>query len=297
MTDDFGTLKSMTGFGFASVVVNKAKFEVEIQSVNRRHLEINLSLPESFFRFENEIRKLLGEKIARGQLNFRLRWKSENTSSKEITVDSIKIKALKSAWEQVALETGIKAPLTFDLFQDVLRYEEKVEGGEDCLKEVIALAIVSLDGVKRKEGEILKADFESRLKNLQEAFCKIEINSIGATDHYRQKLKDRLQELFSGHPENEERVLKEVALFAERIDITEEIVRFKMHMEAFYETLQKPLQSSLDSKGKRFEFLLQEMGREINTIGSKTHSKAIAAVVIDVKCDLEKMREQAQNIE
>lgn len=295
MTETF--LKSMTGFGMATLPTPQGRFEVEIQSVNRRHLEINLTLPKPLIRFENEIRKLLNEKVARGQLNVFVRWKSEGLVNSEITVDVAKAKALKLAWEKVALEIGLNAPLTFDLFKDVLLYEEKAGEGEESLKKAIVLAIDALDAVKSKEGQALRADFAARLKVLQEGIEKIEQGCVGSTDSYRQKLTVRLEELFSGHSDNEEKILKEVAIFAERIDITEEIVRFKTHLKAFLETLEKPLKGPNDAKGKKFEFILQELGREINTIGSKTQSGAISTLVIDMKCELEKMREQVQNIE
>ncbi len=293
-------LKSMTGYGRSSLTVPAGRLEVEIQGVNRRHLEMSLSLPKQFLPFEGSIRKWVAELVARGQINLSLLWKPHGKDGVQIDVDLGLARALKEGWEKVAKELGVKGEVTLEMLsqEDILIPEKKVgESIEKELQTCVERALELFDEAKRAEGRALGKDFVSRISLLGKLIAKIEGHAQDAVRKTREKLSQRLNDLFSTHVENEEKVLKEVALFAEKIDITEEIVRFKSHLQTFDDVLKKPLLGVESAKGKRLEFLLQELHREMNTIGSKSADTVVSQTVVDAKCELEKMRESVQNIE
>jgi uncharacterized protein (TIGR00255 family) len=297
MTDTL--LKSMTGYGQATRALSTGRLNLELQSVNRRHLEMNINLPRHYLRFEQEIRGWLNEKIGRGQINCYVQWKPEGVSETRIKPNLPLAKAVKEAWETIARELNIAPTIDLNLLarQDILHTEEAEVNQEEvltALKELVLEALSGLDQAKSAEGRKLASDFLSRLEALVGLILQIEQLAPDAPQKHREKLKLRLEEYFSGHVENEEKVLREVALLAEKIDITEEVVRFKSHVQALQDLIQQPLS---EPKGKKIEFILQELHREINTIGSKSNAYNISTLVIEVKSELEKMREQVQNIE
>ncbi len=296
-------LKSMTAYGRGTAAFPYGRFTLEIQSVNRRFLEINLGLPRSFSRFEVEIRKRISERVGRGMLNATLTWKSDGAQPVTVIPNLSLAKALKQAWENLNQELGIQEDISLDFLakqNNIMLYEEEILNEEtywNAIQSALDDALDAFVGMKNREGEMLTLDLKKRLATLHGNIHLIEQSSGTATEKYRQKLKDRLEELFTGHSENEERVLKEVALFAERVDVTEEIVRFNGHLDQFKILLEKPLENELETRGKTLDFLLQELLREINTIGSKASDLIVAQTVVAVKAELEKIREQVQNIE
>jgi uncharacterized protein (TIGR00255 family) len=207
---------------------------------------------------------------------------------------------MKAAWEEIAKETGFElGEIKLSLLSkadDLLRFEEnrsEEEGYRRILRHVLDQALTSFIQMKSHEGAILQGDILNRAEKIRRAIKMIEDRSPFATKKYREKLLARLEELLPGQVENEERILREVALFAEKIDITEEIVRFDCHLVRFEERVQ----SADASVGKTLEFILQELNREVNTIGSKSSDMEIAKLVIDIKSELERIKEQIQNIE
>jgi len=296
-------LKSMTAYGRGSSVFPYGRFTIEIQSVNRRFLEINLSLPRSFMRYEVDIRKQLAVSVGRGMLNVSLSWKSDGAQPVSVMPNLELARALKGAWEKLAQELGINETIPLLLLaqgKELLLYEEEITNDAAYYNAIMAAlneAVAALVAMKRQEGKILAEDLKERLHFLHSKIDCIEVCSGRGVEKYRQKLQSRLEELFSGNPENEERVLREIAVYAERVDITEEIVRFKGHLGQFRSMIEKPLENELETRGKTLDFLLQELLREINTIGSKAADLSIAQHVVVVKSELEKIREQVQNIE
>ncbi len=209
-------------------------------------------------------------------------------------------KQTKEAWEEIAdyLEVDKKGfDLSFLLtMPDILLVEENAEFQEtyrSSLKDAVDIALENFMSMKIQEGTVLQLDIASRLVAIEAAMKLIELRTPYATQKYREKLIARLEEIVPGHIENEEKVLREIAIFAEKIDITEEVVRFSCHIQHFKELMH----SSAATVGKTLEFLLQELGREINTIGSKSSDLDIARYVIDIKSELERIREQIHNIE
>lgn len=283
-------LKSMTAYGRGE---SKA-LSVEIQSVNRRHLEVSVNLPRLLTRFEMQVRKAVTKRVGRGQVNVFIRWGAETASTISVRPNLQLARGVKEAWEKIAYDLGIEQAVDLRLLareKDLFVCEEELPdeaGFEKALMLALDEALDQLVEMKGREGEALTQDINAQIDVLEHAIIEIEKRAGGATEKYREKLAVRLEELFSGEAENEERALKEVAIYAERVDITEEIVRFKSHLVQFRE---------LAERAKALEFLVQELNREINTIGSKASDVEITRLVVSAKSALEKIREQLQNVE
>jgi uncharacterized protein (TIGR00255 family) len=296
-------LKSMTAFGKGVSDFTYGRFSIEIQGVNRRFLELNISMPRLFNRFEMDIRRQIMARVGRGMINVSVAWKAEAKQPLTVLANFPLAKGLKKAWENLASELGLDRAFPISLLvqeKDLFLYEEEIIE-EEAYKQALAIALKEaldeLSEMKQKEGEILASDINGRLSQLEENIVFIETHAKDAPEKYRQKLNHRLEELFSGSSENEERILREVAVYAERVDITEEIIRFKSHLAQFATMLEKPLGEEAETRGKTLDFLLQELLRECNTIGSKTSDLSISKHVVVIKSELEKIREQVQNIE
>jgi len=295
-------LRSMTAYGRASVALPLGLFIVEIQSVNRKHLEINVLLPKELARFEGEVKKILGSHLFRGQITVKIFATFEETTPLVVSVNLPLVRQLKAAWDRVAKELHLERDQqAFDLNvlmsqPGVLLYNENLQD-EGEYRKAIELAtkdaVVKLIEMKEREGASLQEDIASRLQQLGNCIDQISSKTSGATLKYRQRLVDRLEEVLSGCVENEERILREVSVYAERIDIVEEVTRFNSHLKQ----LSGLLLSETKGIGKTLEFIVQELHREINTIGSKSSDMEISRLVITVKSDLERIREQIQNIE
>lgn len=292
-------LKSMTAYGRASLTTAVGRFTVEIQSVNRKHLEINMFLSKELQRFEHAIRKTLSSAITRGQITVKLFAHFDQTSPVTVSPNIPLARQMKSAWETIAKELGLSPTISLDMLanqEDLLVYDEELQNEETyrvSVLEVLETALNKFKQMRLREGEALQEDIAGRLKHLRDCIDKIAVKAPTATAKYRQKLLERINEVVPGAVENEERILREVCLYAEKIDIAEEITRFNSHLGQCADLLQ----SDNAHVGKTFEFLLQELGRETNTIGSKSSDIDVAKLVIEIKSDLERMREQIQNVE
>ncbi|NGX55644.1 MAG: hypothetical protein KR126chlam2_01283 [Chlamydiae bacterium] len=302
MTDDQFLLKSMTAYGRASLSSEVGRLVVEIQTLNRRHLEMKFSLPKPLARFEIEMRKQIAARIGRGQVNVTIMWRREDGQETRVIPNISRAKAVKGAWDKIADELGLKSCdlSILALEKDLLGYEEEIEDEKlfsQILQKGICAALDHCIAMRQKEGAVLSLDLEKRLALLEGGIVDIEAKAPEAVAHYREKLSSRLEDLLKGSPENEERILREIALFAERLDITEELVRFKSHLQEFRSTLKRASKAANETRGKHLDFIIQELMREINTIGSKSSNMMVAHLVVSVKSELEKMREQTQNIE
>lgn len=294
-------LRSMTAYGRASLSTPLGCFVVEIQSVNRKYLEINVVLPREISRFETHIKKWIGAQIVRGSINIKITARFDKESPVAILPNIALAVQIKEALGSIAKATSIPfEPLCIQALINepgLLVYEDKETHDSDyemALKEVVDKALEPFIEMKEKEGATLLQDFDFRLDLVLTLLRSVEEHIPDAVNKLRIKLSQLLQELFQGaSAENEEKVLREIALFATKVDVTEEIIRLKSHLEQAH-TL---LHSSQQGVGKTFEFLLQEMVREINTIGSKSADIHISKAVIAIKSELEKMREQIQNVE
>lgn len=294
-------IKSMTSYGRAVVAFALGRLEVEIQSVNRKHLEINTALPPFFLKYDVEIKKWVAAKIFRGQVNVKVSLIAERGSPVTIYPNKALAREVKSAWDAIAADLGIAiddATYAKILLQEggLLVYSEEMQYGAECshaLQQTVHQAIEHCLQMKAVEGNALAADIAARLKKIEGHIEEIAARSLGATDRYRQKLLQRIQEVLDAPTLEDERILREVALFAERVDTAEEITRLKSHLNQAHDIIS----GHGEVAGKTLEFLIQEMNREANTIGSKCLDVELSRYVIDVKGEIERIREQIQNIE
>jgi uncharacterized protein (TIGR00255 family) len=292
-------LKSMTAYARAQAKKPVGRFVVEIQSVNRKFLEINASIPQELLRFDGEIKKWIGELLHRGQINFRLFVDYTSITPVSVIPNLPLVQQLKKAWDKIANELGIDESFTLDLIKEekgVLLYTEEFQDEEifrQGIKEAVDQALSDLIKMKKTEGSHLLDDINKRLDSLKLSIEQIELFAPEATLKYREKLIGKLMEVSPGFIENEERILREICLFAEKIDIAEEVTRFKSHLKQFSDLLN----SDSGTIGKTLEFLVQEINRETNTIGSKASHIEVSKLVIEIKSELERIREQIQNVE
>jgi uncharacterized protein (TIGR00255 family) len=289
----------MTAYSRASGSSSVGRFVVEIHSVNRKMLDMSLYLPKDFLRYDIEIRKWLGQHLERGQITLRLTMQSEGVSQQLFSHYSKQLKALKEGWDALAHELGfdpkkmVDLPFLVSQLQTVPSVELEEDEGKlkTILKEAIEIALQQLVEMKEVEGKALALDIEKRLKIIEENVSAVELKKDIPLVHYRKKLIDRLKEI--GPLEMEDRVVGEVAILAQRMDVTEELVRLRTHLQQFREHLG----SREKAVGRTLDFLTQEMLREINTLGSKSADSEISSIVVKMKSELDKIREQVQNIE
>jgi uncharacterized protein (TIGR00255 family) len=294
-------IKSMTAYGRSSVHSPIGRIVIEIHSVNRKMLDMSLYLPKDLLRFDIEMRKLLSKSLERGQITLRLTLQNEGMPLRLFSNYYLQLKALKEGWENLARDLGYDAQKTVDLdfLVSQLQMTPSSESKEDeemlkaSLKEGVELALQELMKMKEAEGKSLALDIQKRLNIIEETVAIIELNKELPVVHYRKKLIDRMKEIDHLHKENEERILREIIILAEKMDVTEEIVRLHTHVEQF----SNHLLSHEKAVGRTLDFLTQEMHREMNTLGSKSADSEISLCVIKMKSELDKIREQVQNIE
>jgi uncharacterized protein (TIGR00255 family) len=289
-------LSSMTGFGRALSDAPFGRITVEIQSVNRKYLEVFVSMPKEFGRFEPEVRKWVGDAISRGQVSVRI-FLNPNAGALEALLPDVEIlRGLKKSWERIAREVGTDSKaIDLPFLMQYLPAQQKQDLARDedlpVLQACISEALAALVKMKKVEGNALAEDLRSRLEALARMLDEVEKHTPDATKKMRHKLLEKMEEVFKPGHEAEERLVREVALFAERVDVSEEITRFRSHVVQFKDVLKGA------TVGRKMDFLIQELGREVNTIGSKSMEAKISHLVVDMKSELEKMREQVQNIE
>ena len=292
-------LKSMTGYGRALLREEGVECLVEILSVNRKHLDINLVLPRHLARFDPEIRKAVAAALIRGHVTVRVAVVFMGESPWLVRPNVALAKQLYQGWKEIA--QALEADSAVSLAQlekepELFIYEDKpaqMEQLSALIRRAVDEALKPFMAMRQKEGGLLEQDIATRLQLLRSKMEQIRPHASAATDKYRQKLLDRMREVLPSLDTVDERLLKEVALFADKVDIEEEIVRFLSHLQQFQELLH----SDQEAPGKTAEFLLQELGRETNTIGSKSSEFALTRLVVDIKAELERIREQIQNIE
>lgn len=296
------TLRSMTAFGRASHSFDKGTITVEMQSVNRRFLELNFHLPHGFFSFESLLRKQISSLLGRGGVNIFIKFVPNPLSQAKIMPNISLAKGLKEAWDKLATALEVEASFSLsyllhekELFTHVREEEESIY--IEPLTTVCNTALIQLIKMKEDEGTVLAEDLLARLATIAKNNDMIEQYSQSTTEHYRKKLLEKMEALLAKPLETDERLLKEIALFAEKVDTTEEIVRLRSHIQKMNSLLTSSLKDGQETKGKTLDFLVQEMMREINTIGAKALDQKVIHLVIESKAELEKIKEQSQNIE
>ncbi len=289
----------MTAYARASTEQVIGRVIVEIQSVNRKFLEVNTLLPQELLSFDTEIKKWVGESINRGQINFKLFVNYENVSPVTIKPNLPLVRQIKDAWEQIAKELNSNETFKLDLLlqeKGILLYTEEFGDKEEyrlAIHETLSLALDDLVKMKKFEGANLAKDISQRIDHIHKLVEQIEVLAPNATKKLREKLLEKMNEVHLGFIEHEDRILREVCLFAEKVDIAEEITRLRSHLNQFTDLLNK----DLPTVGKTLEFIVQEMNRETNTIGSKASEVEVSKLVIEMKSEIERIREQIQNVE
>ncbi|QUH20897.1 YicC/YloC family endoribonuclease [Alkaliphilus sp. B6464] len=292
-------IKSMTGFGRGDSQVGDKCFQVELKSVNHRYMDVSIKLPKKFTYLEESIRKVIKSNIQRGRIEAYITYESIGESDINVAVDMPLAKEYLKALLRIEEELAIKTDVTTSViarFPDVIKVEKKEENEDEiwqCLQEALNNALNQLVIMRQEEGDKLQVDLLKRLNKTRDFVAQIKDRSPIIVQEYRQKLIERIKEILDEEFSlDDNRVAAEVALFADKSNITEEIVRLYSHINQFSNTLQED-----DAIGRKLDFLLQEMNREANTIGSKANDLIIANLVINIKSEFEKMREQVQNIE
>ena len=294
-------LKSMTAFGRARSTVGGKDITVELRSVNNRFFDCSVKLPRAFSFLEEKIKPYLQSKsITRGKVDVFININVIDTPDVTVSIDegyaAAYISALRALGEKFAIRDDISVmsvARNSDIFV-IEKSEEDTEKDWSDLKVVLEEAIDKFIAARMREGENIMNDLVAKAESIRERVAEIEKLSIDDTQTYRQKLENKLREMLSDNriAFDENRILTECAIFADKIAIDEELVRLRSHFDGFADIL-----NSNEPAGRRLDFLVQEMNRETNTIGSKCQNASIARLVVDIKCDIEKIREQIQNIE
>lgn len=291
-------MNSMTGFGKSEVEVDGRKLRVEVKSVNNRFLDVNIRQPRFLMPYEEMVRSYIKKNIGRGRIDVFINYSCEREDAKSITMDWSLVNAYVKAAQEIAQKTWVKNDITVShilRMPDVVTYEENFDD-EAAMKQLLTTgldgAITELKKARAREGGQLQQDIEARLDVLEEVADVIAQKEHTVVQEYKQKLEERLQELLGGASVDEQRVAQEVAIYADKANITEEIVRIRSHVKQF-----KKLAGQEGAQGRNMDFIVQELNREFNTIGSKSQDTDIMKRVITAKGEIEKIREQIQNIE
>ena len=288
----------MTGYGKGEASAEQGHFVVEIRSVNHRYGEISVRLPRAFYPVENDVKRLAASVLKRGKIDISVQWDETFAAVASLQLDMVVARHYFDAYSRLAKELNLPqdAQPSYILSQKGVMKEgvgslDEAELQPQLLAAVQA-AVDALDEMRIREGEALKADLQGRRRHIAEWSSQIGERMPLVVLEYRQKLKTRLEQLLEGAEMDESRLAQEVALLADRSDITEELVRLASHFSQFDEALQNS-----EPVGRKLDFLMQEMNREVNTIGSKSNDAGITNLVIQIKAEMEKMREQVQNVE
>nr|WP_312667467.1 YicC/YloC family endoribonuclease [Tissierella praeacuta] len=295
----FIIIKSMTGFGRGESSNEVYNFKVEIKAVNHRYNDIVVKMPRHISYLEENVKKIIKTEINRGKIDVYINLDYINESAIDIKVDIPLAKSYKYVLEKLSEELELEENIRlFNILglSEIIKTERK-ELDEDiawtCLKEALNMALRDIMNMKVVEGEELKNDMISKLDRIETIVLEIEERSPLVVLEYKGKLKERIGELLDKDINiDEDRIASEVAIFADKSNINEEIVRLKSHVKQFLSILNEK-----DAIGRKLDFLIQEMNREINTIGSKANDMLISQNVVEIKSELEKIREQVQNIE
>jgi len=291
-------IKSMTGYGRVEAICDGRNIVVEAKSVNHRFLEIALRMPAALYPLEMEYKKKIGERFKRGRIDVSIRLEGDGAEQSKVNLNLEVARDYFDVLTRLKNEFNLQEPIglkTLISFRDIFTPPVETQLSGDFLNSVdktLQEALSMLVNMRQDEGIALFSDMQMRLQTIGETMGTIRSRAPQVVMEYQRRLSDRIKELSAGFELDVARLAQEVAIMADRCDITEEIVRMQSHIGQFEALLQ-----SDEAEGRKIDFLLQEMNREINTIGSKSNDVEIARQVIEAKSELGKLREQAQNIE
>jgi uncharacterized protein (TIGR00255 family) len=289
---------SMTGFGRGKAEDNNREITIELKTVNNRYLDINLRMPRSLSTLEEDIRKRIQKKLSRGRVEVFVSYINNAQEQVDVTLNESVAEAYYSAYLKLADKFHLDSKPDLSVLSDIddifviTKQEEDVDFLKALLFSALDEALNVVVDMREKEGRFLTKDLETRIQLIENMVVAIEQRSPIVVEECRQRLEQRMKVLLNGTELDETRFETEVAYFADRSNITEEIVRIKSHLAQFLQTL-----NSGGSIGRKLDFIVQELNREANTIGSKSSDITITNYVVDMKSEIEKIREQIQNIE
>ena len=291
-------VKSMTGYGRAEETVNGCTITVELRSVNNRYLDCSVRLPRNFLFAEDTVKQAVSAGVSRGKVDVFVSAQASQDSGTVVSVNEELARGYRDAVARIAETLGLEIGLNaFSLarFPDVLTVERREldkDKAAAALSEITAKAVEEFNAMREREGERLRRDMLGKLETIEGLVSVVEERSPQTVKEYRERLEARLRDILADRSLDEQRVITEAAIFADRTAVDEETVRLRSHIAQFRTMLEEgsPI-------GRKMDFLVQEFNRESNTIGSKCSDASLAKVVVDLKSEIEKIREQLQNVE
>lgn len=293
-----GKLLSMTGYGSAKGSVEGQEITVELKSVNNRYLDCSVRLPRNFLFAEDTVKQAVSAGVSRGKVDVFVSAQASQDSGTVVSVNEELARGYRDAVARIAETLGLESGLnSFSLarFPDVLTVERREldkDKAAAALSEITAKAVEEFNAMREREGERLRRDMLGKLETIEGLVSVVEERSPQTVKEYRERLEARLRDILADRSLDEQRVITEAAIFADRTAVDEETVRLRSHIAQFRTMLEEgsPI-------GRKMDFLVQEFNRESNTIGSKCSDASLAKVVVDLKSEIEKIREQLQNVE
>ena len=291
-------IKSMTGYGSAKGTVESLNITIELKSVNNRYLDASVRLPRNFLFAEDTVKSVVQKHISRGKVDVFVSVDSSSSSDLTVKVNEALLKGYIDAIAHISEEYGLHndlSALSASRFPEVLSVEKKELDADAIaagISEIAERALADFDQMRLREGEKLRDDVLSKLNTIESLVSQIEQDSPRTVADYRARLEAKMNEVLGSSGIEESRILTEAAIFADHIAVDEETVRLRSHMSQLRQMI-----NGSSPTGRKIDFLIQEFNREANTIGSKCQSSDIAHVVVDLKAEIEKIREQIQNIE
>ena len=293
-----GKLLSMTGYGSAKGSVGGQEITVELKSVNNRYLDCSVRLPRNFLFAEDTVKQAVSAGVSRGKVDVFVSAQASQDSGTVVSVNEELARGYRDAVARIAETLGLESGLNaFSLarFPDVLTVERREldkDKAAAALSEITAKAVEEFNAMREREGERLRRDMLGKLETIEGLVSVVEERSPQTVKEYRERLEARLRDILADRSLDEQRVITEAAIFADRTAVDEETVRLRSHIAQFRTMLEEgsPI-------GRKMDFLVQEFNRESNTIGSKCSDASLAKVVVDLKSEIEKIREQLQNVE
>jgi uncharacterized protein (TIGR00255 family) len=288
----------MTGFGRGEAANENASAEVEIRSVNNRFCDVSVRLPRYLGAYEYEIQQIVRQSVGRGKINVHVRVEQKATSQSRIQIDTESAKAHRAMLDELRETTGVNEDVRLEhvlSFSDIFTQndeDDNVQGSWAAAQQALTAALKEFSDMRLGEGKVLADDLKDRLGLMSQALSEIEARAPERVEEAIERLRTRITSLMEDAAVDETRLATEVALLADRFDITEECVRLRSHLTVFQEAL-----DGTESPGRKLNFLTQEMHREVNTIGSKANDFSISNQSVILKEELERIREQVQNIQ
>lgn len=292
-------IRSMTGYGKQNLSVEGREYQIEIKSVNHRYLDINVKIPKSISYLEETIKKEISNKIKRGKIDVFVSFENNSEEGRKIEINKqlakLYIEQLKELAQEEKIDSNIEV-MDIAKIPDVLtiKVDEENSKIKDEIKQVTQGAVTRILEMKNIEGEKISQDLLQRIRNIQSKIVEISAKSTGLIEEYVVKLEKRVKELLKNDEVDKSRLAQEVVIYADKCSIEEEITRLKSHIFQFENLISNNQDGAI---GKKLDFIIQEMNRETNTIGSKANNLEITNGVIDIKTEIEDIREQVQNIE